>query len=434
VLSAIQSNVAQSRWFLAVDVHGDECLLLWYVIFAMNLRRRMETDDANKKAESSDECQNDVKSPALNRRDELVKSCDHFVSIRTNLCTTDGEEIQNGSITHQTRKCPEFVAGSFSLHVSKTDLSLTTSPGIIFISSSFNRLTVVVIATMMHTSFIVSLLLVWASAVSASTEPISFKSGIAKVLERRLEDASGLAKLEQSIEDWNAQWVATADTQALACSRRRLICLPLDERFDPPMGVFSHGHVQTGDKMSVPRVFWEAIETSKAEVPWLMQVSRVEGISDDRVEQIGDAAPLALEKVVGGPLDFRAPANYCFLPWWQMRALGLQPRDVVDMKLITTVPPGSAAQLRPHSSKFAKEIANTQAVLETELKHYSSLTKGSVIAFDYNGKRYWFDVVELRSAPRGEKCDFIKVQDCDIATDFLPAKDTLKDKKKNKTK
>ena len=134
-----------------------------------------------------------------------------------------------------------------------------------------------------------------------------------------------------------------------------------------------------------------------------------------------------LPRVAGGPLDFRAPMNYCFLPWWMMRALGLDPRDVVDVKLLlNTVPPGSAAQLRPHSSEFAKDIANPQAVLETELKHYSSLTRGSVIAFDYNGKRYWFDVVELRSAPRGEKCDMVRVQDCDIATDFLPAKDSKK--------
>lgn len=294
----------------------------------------------------------------------------------------------------------------------------------------------------MMMKLVVSLLLaLWTSTVSCSPEPISLQSGLTKVLGKRLESSSdfvsnrldvssALAKLEQQVEDVNAQWVAGADGVAMACSRRRLICLPLDDRFDPPMGVFSHNHVQTGDKMSVPRVFWQAIETSKAEVPWLMEVSRVDGVTSDRIVQTGDAAPAELQKVVGGPLDFRAPPNYIFLPWWQMRALGLQPRDVVDVRLITTVPPGSAAQLRPHSSKFAQEIANTQAVLETELKHYSSLTKGSVIAFDYNGKRYWFDVVDLRSAPRGEKCDFVKVQDCDIATDFLPAKDTLKKKPK----
>lgn len=282
---------------------------------------------------------------------------------------------------------------------------------------------------MMLSLFVPSVLLTfWSASATTSIQPISVQHGLNKVVGSQFSEAKELATLEQQVEDFNAQWVASADTTAIACSRRRLICLPLDERFDPPMGVFSHKHVQTGDKMSVPRIFWQAIESSKAEVPWLMQVKRVEGVTGERVLQSGDVAEL--DQVVGGPLDFRAPANYCFVPWWMMRALGLQPRDVVDVQLITTVPPGSTAQLRPHSSKFAQDIANPQAVLETELKHYSSLTKGSVIAFDYNGKRYWFDVVDLRSAPRGEKCNIIKVQDCDIATDFLTAKDAMQKKRK----
>jgi hypothetical protein len=271
-----------------------------------------------------------------------------------------------------------------------------------------------------------------ASSDHLSAPPISLKHGISKKLENRYEEAKALATLEQEVEDINAIWVASARNIAESTSRRRLICLPLDDRFDPPMGSFSHQHVQTGDKMSLPRVFWTAVETNKADVPWLYSVSRVEGVSKERVEVPEEFAAEALREVVGGPLDYRAPPNYIFLPWWMMRALGLQPRDVVDVKLITTVASGSLAKLRPHSSKFGIEIAKPQAVLETELRHYSALTKGSTIAFDYNSKRYWFDVVELRSAPRGEKQPIVKVQDCDIATDFLPAKDTLKKKQQKK--
>ena len=139
-----------------------------------------------------------------------------------------------------------------------------------------------------------------------------------------------------------------------------------------------------------------------------------------------------LSKVVGGAIDFRSPPNYVFLPRWMMRALALKPRDVVDVKLIETVAPGSAAKLRPHSSEFVK-IGNHQAVLETELKHYSALTRGATIPFDYNGKRYYFDVVDLRSAPRGEKVPLAKVQDCDIATEFIRPKDQMKPKKSKKT-
>eukprot|EP00548_Thalassiothrix_antarctica_P004420 CAMPEP_0194132740 /NCGR_PEP_ID=MMETSP0152-20130528/3145_1 /TAXON_ID=1049557 /ORGANISM="Thalassiothrix antarctica, Strain L6-D1" /LENGTH=337 /DNA_ID=CAMNT_0038827899 /DNA_START=103 /DNA_END=1116 /DNA_ORIENTATION=+ len=287
------------------------------------------------------------------------------------------------------------------------------------------------------------------------------------------ESALEIADLEQRVEDYNAKWIASAPSHGKACTHRRLICLPLNEKFNPPMGGFSHDHVQTGDKMSLPRNYWTAIEKTKAEVPWLMKVERIPGggwtkkrfdpskylvspkedneSDDDEEEEEDDDdeeedgsnksrtvkkitnplyLPGTLNAAVGSLLDCRAPSNYCFLPWWMMRGLGLHPRDVVDVTLIEDVPPGSMARLRPHSSEFAKDISNPQAVLETELKHYSSLTKGAVIAMDYNNKRYWFDIVDLRSSPHNEKCDMVKVQDCDLSTDFLPARDTLKKKRR----
>ena len=224
--------------------------------------------------------------------------------------------------------------------------------------------------------------------------------------------------------DWNAEVVATASDAASAVAKRRLIVMPLDDRFDPPPGVFSHGHVQTGDKMSLPKNFLAAIQRNNAEIPWLFEVSRIKGITSERVTVPGSTQESNLDKVVGGALDFRSPSNYIFLPKWMILALSLKPGDVVEVRLITNVPPGSAVRLRPLKSEFLK-INNHQAVLETELKHYSSLTRGSTIPFDYLGKRYYFDVVDLRSAPRGEKVPIAKVQDCDLAAEFVRAKDQL---------
>lgn len=294
------------------------------------------------------------------------------------------------------------------------------------------------------------------SSSSFSSRPVSLQHGLAKVWQDRWRRAQAVARSEQHVEDYNAAWIATSTSAAQASRHRRCLVLPLDDGFDPVVGTFSHGHVQNGDKMSLSRNFWQAIELNHAEVPWLFRVSRVDGVTADRVVVVttttavanadgdgdGDDYPTTtdervpyeeLDAVVGGPLDFRAPANYVFLPWWMMRSLGVRPRDVVQVELITTVPPGSLARLRPHSVAFARDIANPQAVLETELRHYSSLTRGSTIAFDYNDKRYWLDVVECRSAPKGEKQPLIKVQDCDIATDFLPAKDSQRSKRKKRS-
>jgi len=118
----------------------------------------------------------------------------------------------------------------------------------------------------------------------SAQKPISLRSGIVKAITTKWQNANNLAVLEQAVEDYNAEEiVATATDAASAISYRRLIVLPLDERFDPPAGVFSHGHVQTGDKMSLPRNFWTAITATNAEVPWLFEVSRVDGVTGPRV-------------------------------------------------------------------------------------------------------------------------------------------------------
>ncbi len=233
--------------------------------------------------------------------------------------------------------------------------------------------------------------------------------------------------------DWNAEVVATASDSATAVMKRRLIVMPLDERFDPPPGIFSHGHVQTGDKMSLPKNFLAAIQRNNAEVPWLFEVSRIDGVTSEPTfasseEEHQKNNESIVKKVVGGALDFRSPSNYIFLPQWMILALSLKPRDIVEVRLVTNVPPGSAVRLRPLKSEFLM-INNHQAVLETELKHYSSLTRGTTIPFDYLGNRYYFDVVDLRSAPRGEKVPMAKVQDCDLAAEFVRAKDQLHKRK-----
>ncbi|KAL7529196.1 hypothetical protein ACHAXR_005458 [Thalassiosira sp. AJA248-18] len=271
--------------------------------------------------------------------------------------------------------------------------------------------------------------------------PNILRDGILPFLTQKWSHAQSIALLEQAVEDHNAEYVATAPNSIDAICYRRCIVLPLDERFDPPTGVFSHGHVDTGDKMSLSRNFWDAITNAKAElllfaqVPWLFEVSRVDGVTSPRVVQPIDehhhASSSKLSRAVGGALDFRSPNNYAFLPTWMFKALGLRPLDVVDIKLATKTPPGSAVRLRPHTTAFVN-IGNHQAVLETELKHYSALTLGSTIPFDYRGERYYFDVADLRSAPRRERVPMAKVQDCDIAAEFVRAKDQLKPKKKKK--
>jgi Ubiquitin fusion degradation protein UFD1 len=270
------------------------------------------------------------------------------------------------------------------------------------------------------------------SSLSASPRPISVRHGLGKIFQKRLHRAHELAEREQQVENYNAELIASATTNVERFGHRRLIALPLDESFDPPVTDFSHGHIHTGDKISLPGCFFRAIKVASTDPPWLIRVKRIDGVtSEPRVDVPEQYSAEQLDEAVGTPLDFRSPSNFVFLPLWMMRALGLRPHDVVDVSLIAvteSVPPGSVAKFRPHSKEWTNQIAGIPNVLEMELRHYLSLTKGSTIAFDYNDKRYWFDVVELKSAPKDAKAKIVRTMDCNLRTEFTPAKDEKRSK------
>lgn len=96
--------------------------------------------------------------------------------------------------------------------------------------------------------------------------PSIIRDGFLPFITKKWNAAQSIALLEQAVEDHNAEYIAESSNPIDAICYRRCIVLPLDERFDPPMGVFSHGHVDTGDKMSLNRNFWDAITRTKAEV------------------------------------------------------------------------------------------------------------------------------------------------------------------------
>lgn len=57
-----------------------------------------------------------------------------------------------------------------------------------------------------------------------------------------------------------------------------------------------------------------------------------------------------------------------------------------------------------------------QAVMESELKYYSSLTVGSTILIDYKGGKHALEVVKITDGD--QLLDGANIQDVNIAVDF----------------
>lgn len=235
----------------------------------------------------------------------------------------------------------------------------------------------------------------------------TLKNNIIQAFENKWRKAKILAHHEQSVEDYN-------NIFRNGCSEsRHLIALPLDERFDPPKGGFGHGHVQTADKMSLPKEFASLIRITQEDAPWLFVVST-------KTKNLGEYSHQKdlPKSVIGGALDFRAPSNYVFLPGWMIRFLQIRPLTIVDVALRKNSPIASAVTFFPHSKEFLR-LENHKALLEKELRYYSALTKGSIIPVDFNGRRYYFGVVDLRNSNQREKVDMAQIQDCDLEAEFV---------------
>lgn len=141
----------------------------------------------------------------------------------------------------------------------------------------------------------------------------------------------------------------------------------------------------------------------------------------DKLTQLHITYPMLFELVNGakgksthaGVLEFTAEEGRCYLPWWLMQTLQLEPGDLLQTKS-TDLPPGQFIKLQPQNTNFL-EISDPKAVLETAFRNFSCLTVGDIFTFSYNDTTYEIAVLELK--PDGEK-HAISVQETDLEVDF----------------
>lgn len=143
----------------------------------------------------------------------------------------------------------------------------------------------------------------------------------------------------------------------------------------------------------------------------------------DKLTQLHITYPMLFELINGaksksthaGVLEFTAEEGRCYLPFWLMQTLLLEPGDLLQTKS-TDLPPGQFIKLQPQNTNFL-EISDPKAVLETAFRNFSCLTVGDVFTFSYNDDVYEIAVLEVK--PDRER-HAISVQETDLEVDFAP--------------
>ncbi|KAK6105721.1 Ubiquitin fusion degradation protein UFD1 family protein [Brugia pahangi] len=111
-----------------------------------------------------------------------------------------------------------------------------------------------------------------------------------------------------------------------------------------------------------------------------------------------------------GVLEFLAEEGRCYLPSWMMRQLHLNEGECVRITY-ATLPKATYTKLKPQSTDFLA-ISNPRAVLEVELRKFACLTKGDIIAVEYNDQILEFLVMEVKP----ERA--VSIIECDMNVEF----------------
>lgn len=143
----------------------------------------------------------------------------------------------------------------------------------------------------------------------------------------------------------------------------------------------------------------------------------------DKLTQLHITYPMLFELTNGtkgtgthtGVLEFTAEEGRCYLPFWVMEVMQLEPGDLIQCKS-TDLPAGSFIKLQPQDVNFL-DISDPKAVLETAFRNFSCLTKGDIFTFSYNETVYKIAVLEVK--PEKDK-NAISVQETDLEVDFAP--------------
>jgi ubiquitin fusion degradation protein 1 len=149
-----------------------------------------------------------------------------------------------------------------------------------------------------------------------------------------------------------------------------------------------------GDKILLPASILENISNSEVKWPLIFEIFN---------KKSG-------KKTHCGVLEFTSDEGCAYLPYWMIKNLFAIEGETLIFKY-TNLDKGNYVKIQPQTSDFL-DISNPRAVLESNLRFFTCLTREDVIAIDYNDKIYWLNVLEVKPGKA------ISIIETDINVDF----------------
>jgi ubiquitin fusion degradation protein 1 len=147
-----------------------------------------------------------------------------------------------------------------------------------------------------------------------------------------------------------------------------------------PVSFQDKDHLEEGDKILLPTSALDSLARLHVEYPMLFEVSN----------------PIEGKRTHCGVLEFSAEEGSCFLPYWMMQNLLLEAGSLLTIKNVS-LPKATFVKFQPQSVDFL-DISNPKAVLETQLRNFSCVTKSDHLCIHFNGRKYYMEVKEVKPA------------------------------------
>lgn len=112
-----------------------------------------------------------------------------------------------------------------------------------------------------------------------------------------------------------------------------------------------------------------------------------------------------------GVLEFIADEGKIYIPFWMMRNLLLEEGELVTIENVS-LPVATYSKFQPQSVDFL-DIHNPKAVLENCLRNFACLTKGDLLAINYNNRIYELCALETKPG------NAVTIIECDMNVSLL---------------
>eukprot|EP00929_Paragymnodinium_shiwhaense_P049482 TRINITY_DN24958_c0_g1_i1.p1 TRINITY_DN24958_c0_g1~~TRINITY_DN24958_c0_g1_i1.p1 ORF type:complete len:471 (+),score=128.42 TRINITY_DN24958_c0_g1_i1:106-1518(+) len=166
-----------------------------------------------------------------------------------------------------------------------------------------------------------------------------------------------------------------------------------------PVSFNGREDLECGNKCILPPAVLQQLTQLGAPSPMLFEVSDLDGRRRTHV----------------GVIEFVAPQETCYIPFWILKQLQCEEGDVLQFSL-RELPKATSVKLRPASVALLR-VYNPRALLENGLRNYVVLTAGDSFNVEYRSRLYGLQVAEVTPGPAA--C----IVEADVQVDFLTPKD-----------